>query len=373
MINYDKAREEAGFDWKIGSSVYAFMELAGIELHEYNTNPKAGIEAYNPKYFDMCKEMFGDYLNPVGIATPAVSYGHINFLGVDLVFPPGQGEVNYVHESKSLAKWTKILNDNMSFDKMTKYGQFYLDYREQLRDAYPGQRVNWSMAYEGPMTTAYELRDTDFFYDLYDRPEETHEFLKALSLNIVEYIKFNRRINGYMEFNHDEGAMCDDIASMIPPDKFEEFVLPYWEMYYSGYSSGKRFLHTENHTYKTMKFLEDAKITYFDPSISQKLNPELIRDNCRVPFGWRMGSFHFGDLSADEVRDWVYKAVEDGASKVFTYVSKLMLDESHIEKVKAFHEAAVNSKEMLDKGATRQEVGALVSKNGRKKFWANWP
>ena len=373
MFNYETARKEAGFEWYIGSSVYAFLELAGISLNEFNTNPLAGVEAYSGKYFDMCKEMFGNYLNPVGLATPAVSYGHVNFLGVDLVFPPGEGEVNYVHESKSLREWTKILKNTMTFEKMTESGKFYMDYREKLREAYPEKRVGWSMGYEGPMTTAYELRDMDFFYDIYDNPEETHEFLNALAYNIVEYIKFHRKMNGYPEFNTEEGAMCDDIASLIPPNKFEEFVLPYWEIYYRGTSRGKRHLHTEDHTYKTMKYLEDAGITYFDPSISHKLNPQLIRDNCRVPFGWRMGSFHFGDLSPDDVRDWVYKAVEDGASKVFTHVTKMMLDDAHVKKVNAFHEAAVNAKEMLDKGASRKEVGQLVSKEGREKFWAKWP
>ncbi len=373
MFNYDKAREEAGFDWYIGSSVYAFLELAGISLHEFNTSPSAGIEAYKPKYADACREMFGDYLNPVGIATPAVSYGHIDFLGVELVFPQGEGEVNYVHQKKSLGEWIEILKERMTFDEMTEKGRFYLDYREKLREAYPGKHVNWSMGYEGPMTTAYELRDMNFFYDIYDDPELTHEFLKLLSLNIVEYIKFHRRINGQPEFNYEEGAMCDDIASLIPPDKFEEFVLPYWEIYYRGTSSGRRFIHTEDHTYKTMKYLESAGITYFDPSISHKLNPQLIRDNCRVPFGWRMGAFHFRDLTPDDVKDWVYKAVEDGASKVFTHVTRMMLDEDHIEKVKAFHEAAVNAKQMFDGGATREEIGKLVSKNGRERFWAKWP
>jgi len=372
-VNYETAREEAGLTWSIGSSVYSYLELAGISLSEYNKNPSAGIEAFKPKYFNQVKEMFGDFLTPAGMATPAVSYGHINFLGVPLVFPDGEGEVNYEHQHKSLDEWIEILKNNMEFKEMTPVGKFFIDYREKLREAYPGKQVNWSMGYEGPLTTAYELRDMDVFYDLYDNPEKLHEFLTLVTLNIVEYMKFYRRINGQPEFNPDEGAMCDDIASLIPPDKFEDFVLPYWEMYYRGYSSGKRFMHTEDHTYKTMKYLEKAKITFFDPSISHKLNPILIRDNCRVPFGWRMGSFHFRDLSPQDVRDWVYKAVEDGANKVFTHVTKLMHDAATIPKVKAFHEAAVNAKEMFDAGATRDEIGKLVTAEGRKKFWDKWP
>ena len=372
-FDYSTAREDAGFNWYIGSSAYACMELAGISLSEYNRNPLAGIKVHKEKYFNQLTEMFGDYLNPIGLATPAVSYGHINFLGVDLVFPDGEGEVNYVHEKRSLDDLIIILKDNMEFNDMTSYGQFFLDYREQLKKAYPGKRVSWSMGYEGPLTTAYELRDMDIFYDLYDNPAKTHEFLKLLTLNTIEYIKFHHRINGIPEFNENEGAMCDDIASLIPPDKFEEFVLPYWELYYTGTSKGRRHMHTEDHTYKTMPYLEKAGITYFDPSISHKLNPQLIRDNCRVPFGWRMGSFHFASLSPQEISDWVYKAVEDGVSKVFTHVTKLMLDQSHIKKVKAFHEAAVNAKKMFDTGASREDIGKLVTAEGRKKFWDKWP
>jgi len=372
-VNYETAREKAGLTWSISSSPYSYMELAGISLSEYNKNPLAGVEVYNIKYFDQVREMFGDFLTPAATGTPSVSYGHINFLGVPLVFPDGAGEVNYEHQHKSLGEWINILKNNMEFKEMTPDGQFFLDYRSKLQEAYPDRKVNWNMGYEGPMTTAYELRDMEVFYDLFDDPEKLHEYFRLVSLNIVEYIKLHRRINGLPEFNPNEGAMCDDIASLIPADKFEEFVLPYWEVYYTGTSAGKRFIHTEDHTYRTMKFLEDAKITYFDPSISHKLNPVMIRDNCRVPFGWRLGSFHFTDLSPQDVRDWVYKAVEDGANKVFTHVTKLMHDDATIAKVKAFHEAVVNAKDMFDSGASRDEIGKLVTPKGRKKFWDNWP
>ncbi len=372
-VNYETARDEMGLTWSIGTSVYSYLEIAGISLSEYNKNPLAGIESFRPRHFGQLREMFGNYLSPAGMTTPAVSYGHINFLGVPLVFPDGEGEVNYEHQHKSLDEWIKILKNTMTFNKMTADGQFFLDYRKKLQEAYPDNNVNWSMGYEGPLTTAYELRDMNIFYDLFDDPKKLHEFLRMLTLNTVEYIKFYRRINGLQEFNSKEGAMCDDIASLIPPDKFEEFVLPYWEMYYEGTSAGKRFLHTEDHTYKTMRFLEQAKITFFDPSISHKLNPILIRDNCRVPFGWRMGSFHYSDLSPRDVRDWVYKAVEDGANKVFTHVTRLMHDDATVLKVKAFHEAATNAKSMFDAGATRKEIGKLVTSEGRKKFWDKWP
>jgi len=51
----------------------------------------------------------------------------------------------------------------------------------------------------------------------------------------------------------------------------------------------------------------------------------------------------------------------------------LVLDPDTVAKVKAFKEAASNAKDMLDKGVSREEIGKLVSAEGRKKFWAQWP
>ena len=371
--NYETARKEAGFEWNIGTAVYAYIDLAGISLHEYNTNPSAGVEVFKEKYSDRVSEMFGDYVVKCGTMTPPVSYGHINFLNVPLIFPAGEGEVNYEHQHKSLDEWINIFRNNMEFRDMTEEGQFFIEYRKKLQEAYPDRHIHWAMGYEGPLTTAYELRDTDFFYDMNDNPKKTNEFLKYLTLNMIEYAKFSHKVNGTPEFNTEGHGMADDIASMIPPERFEELVVPYWNMFYSSMTSGKRHIHTEDHKYKSLKFFEKVNINTYDPGISHHLNPQQIRDNNRVPFFWRMGGFHFRDLMPDEVRDWVYKAVEDGTNKVFTYISKQMLDDDHIQKVKAFHEAAVNAKNMFDAGATRKEIGKLVSAEGRNKFWDKWP
>jgi len=372
-VNYETARKEAGFTWDVKVYIYSLMSLADITLNELNESPTAGIEIYKDKYFNQMKEMFGDYVIRPNTSTPPVSYGHINFIGVPLVFPKHEGEVNYEHQHKSLDEWIKILKNNVEFKEMTKEGQFFLSYKEKLQQAYPDRNIYWNMSYEGPITTAYELMDTEFFYGLFDDIEKTKEFLHILTLNTVEYTKFHHRVNNIVEFNKEGHGICDDIASMISPDMFEEIVLPYWDMYFNGVTSGKRHIHTEDHTYKTMKFFEQVNINTFDPSISPKLNPQLIRDNNRVPFFWRLGSFHYNDLSVQDVKDWVYKAVEDGASNVFTGITHIMLDPDTVAKVKAFKEAASNAKDMLDKGISREEIGKLVSTEGKKKFWAHWP
>ncbi len=372
-VNYETAREEAGFTWNVKVYIYSLMGLADIKLNEYNENPSAGIEIFKDKYFNQIKEIFGDYVIRPQTMTPPVSYGNINYLGVPLVFPKSEGEVNYEHQHKTIDEWIEILKNKTEFKEMTKEGQIFLEYKEKLQEAYPDRNIYWNMSYEGPITSAYELLDTEFFYGLFDEPEKIKEFLGLLTNSIVEYTKFHHRVNGIPEFNEEGHGICDDIASMISPEMFEEIVLPYWDMYFRGVTFGKRHIHTEDHSYKTMRFLEKININSFDPSISPKLNPQLIRDNSRVPFYWRLGSFHYAELSIQDVKDWVYKAVEDGASNVFTGITHIMLDSDTVAKVKAFQEAAANAKSMFDAGAGREEIGELVSTEGRKKFWDKWP
>ena len=118
---------------------------------------------------------------------------------------------------------------------------------------------------------------------------------------------------------------------------------------------------------------KDIGLVRFDPSISPKLNPKIINEKCRVPFGWRLGNFHYPNLSCQEVEDFVFQAVYDGASYVFTYVADAMCNEETVKKVHSFIKAAKATEQMLPKGATREQIGECVSEAGRKKFWDHWP
>ena len=167
--------------------------------------------------------------------------------------------------------------------------------------------------------------------------------------------------------------MCDDLASMVPPRLFGELVIPYWELFYQARTTGRRSAHVEDLRPAQLPFLEEIGLSSFDPSISPKLNPRLIVENCRVPFGWRLGSFHYLTMTCQDVRDWVFQAVADGASSVFTHVEALMCRDENVPKITAFIEAAGRAKEMFGNGASRTEVGALVSAEGRRRFWDHWP
>jgi hypothetical protein len=250
---------------------------------------------------------------------------------------------------------------------------FYIEFREKLRAAFPGEAVGLSYGAEGPLTSAYELRGDAFFLDPFDEPEKTKEFLRLLTSSILDFHAFRCRLDGREPMNPNSAGMCDDIASMLPPRLWDEFVLPYWEQYYSGMTTGTRSAHVENLKPDQLPFLEDIGLCFYDPSISPDLDPKVIAARCRVPFLWRLGSFHYRTMSCQDVRDFVFQAVSDGASQVCTYVAEDTCDTATVAKVHAFIQAGKEVRQALENGGTRADIAAWVSPEGRKRFWTFWP
>ncbi len=251
---------------------------------------------------------------------------------------------------------------------------FYVDYRERLKAAFHGEPVGFAFGFEGPVTTAWELRGHGFFTDVFDATEQQmEEFLGLVTDSIVEFNRFRCELDHTPSINPSKGGLCDDIASMIPPDLWGKMVLPFWERYYRGITTGNRHAHVEDLRPAQLPFLEQAGIFRYDPSISPKLNPRVILAASRVPFAWRLGSFHYPALSVQDVADFVFQAVADGASSVFTMVEGEMCNQETVPKVRAFMAAAEEADRMLEGGESRAAVGGLVSPPGRVRFWDNWP
>jgi hypothetical protein len=367
---YDRLRESRGFSWSVSATYLALLDITGIPIREYNTRPEAGIELFRRGRAAL-REMYGQELGLPGPMTPPISYGHVNALGLELVFPEG-GEVNYVRSRRSLEEWCGILERSTDYAHAGMIGTFQA-YQAELAAAFPGEKVSLHWGYEGPMTTAYELRDMAVFTDAADRPELFRRFLELASRSIVDFARFMRRLQGEPEVNPVSSGLCDDVASMFGPPMWRSFVLPSWEMYYSGLTTGTRSVHVEDLRPDQLRFLEEAGVSSYDPSISAKINPRLIASATRVPFGWRLANFHYPGLTETEVREWVFQAVADGASQVFTYVCAGMCTPPMVRKVQAFSEACRESKRMLQSGASRADVGKNVSPSGRARFWARWP
>ena len=368
--DYPGLRERSGFSWHVSATYLALLDITGIPIRDFNVRPEAGIELFRRGRSSL-REMYGSELGLPGLMTPPISYGHVNALGVDLLFPEG-GEVNYVRSRLSLEEWCKVLARTTDYT-CAGLVKVFQAYQQRMERAFPGEKVSLSWGYEGPMTTAYELRDMAVFTDAADQPELFGRFLDLATKSIVDFARFMRRLRGEPEMNPVSSGLCDDVASMFGPDMWRSFVLPSWETYYTGLTTGTRGVHVEDLRPNQLRFLEDAAISNYDPSISARITPKVIASATRVPFGWRLANFHYAGLTETEVKEWVFQAVADGASQVFSYVCAGMCTQPMLRKVQAFTEACRESKRMLDSGATRADVGGNVSPAGRARFWARWP
>lgn len=364
--DYNTARREAGFSRQARGGCEALPALAGIPIREFNLNPQAAIDAYR-RGWPLHRELFGPDVTLPGLSTPPISYGHVNGLGAELIFPEG-GAVGHTHIYASLAEGRAALKQPVDFSR-AGLAPFYLDFRRKLQEAFPDQSVQFGYGLEGPITTAWELRGEGLFTDFYDDPEKTRQFLSLTTASILEFYRFRCRVDGIPAGNPNGCGMADDIASMVPPALFEEFVLPYWEEYFSGQTTGKRSAHIEDLRTEQLPFLETIGLSHYDPSISPKLTPALIAAHCRVPFVWRLGGFHYWALTEREVEDVVYRAAAEGASGVSTTTEPCMCNEATARKVKAFVHAAKETQRLLAEGISREAIGQKVSVSGRLKLW----
>ena len=368
--NYETLRQTGTFGWSVGGTYLAYLKLSGVPIRDFFLQPEACIEVYRTGR-PRVRELFGPDVGVGAPATPPVSYGHPNGLGAELYFP-ADGEVAVQHVFRdSLDEAIAGLKRPVDFER-AGMAPFYLQFRETLQKAFPDEKVGFTYGLEGPITTAYEVRGDAFFLDPFDQPEKTAEFLRLLTASIVDFHAFSCRVGGRAAMDPKGVGLCDDVAAMIPPHMWERFVLPYWERYFSGMTTGKRSAHVEDLRPAHLKHLETIGLWSYDPSISRHVNPKIITRECRVPFGWRLGSFHYRNMDCGDVRDFVFQAVADGAGSVFSGLEGSMCEAPTVAKVKAFIAAAKEVKALLGKGCPRAEVGTYVSERGRRKFWDTW-
>jgi len=368
--DYKKLREQKKFNWYVAIGGSSLWTLTGIPVKDFYTNPNACIEAYR-KGRHLLRELFGPDVGPAPVSTPMIKYGHLNTLGAQLTFPQ-EGEPHHKFAFESAEQGIKHLQREVDF-ATAGMTPFYLDFYEKMQHAFPDERVYFGWQWEGPITTTWGLLGESFMYDLFDRPDTVRRLLKLAAASIVEFCRFFCKVENtaVLDSEPDHGKLCDDIAAMIPARMWENFVLPYWDMYYNGPAPG-RIVHCEDMNAEQLQFLESISIIDYDPGISPKLSPKIINAATPVPFGWRLAGFGYSSMSCRDVEDFVYQAVADGASYVFTFIEAVMCNEITAEKVQAFITTAREVQKLLNEGATRKEIGRRVSAHGRENFWGRW-
>ena len=289
------------------------------------------------------KEDIGEVCPLRAPTPPPISYGHLICLGAPVKFPE-DGEPNISPFASSIDEAIEIMNKKkgMDFTKNELF-QYYLELWHYLKPLFPETDMPFSgFGDQGPVTSAVLMRGQDFLLDIYDEPEKSKEFLLLMANSIVEYSKLLRRINNREEIQN-YGGLCDDFASLIPPDLWPVFVTPAINRHYEGLSTpgARRSLHVEGLVYKHLPHLKDLSISHFQPSVSPALTLENIKAKLdpNITFDWLLYAYHVTEMTDEEIQKWVDNTVEAGITNIRTQVGAYAVQAGKLGRIKAFHRA----------------------------------
>lgn len=359
------------FDAFVFASGETLGYLCSVTLHDQFLSPDASIQAYR-NGVPVIEELFDGVDIIVPISTPIIKYGHLNSLGVPLLFPETGQVALDMKQGLSLESVLELLGKPHDFK--SGLTSFQIDYLEAMRKAFPGKRVHWGWQWEGPVTTLWGLTGNDCMYGVYDDPELFEQCMEAIVSSLIEYAKFYCRIDGTSVLDPfpDHGRICDDIAAMFSPDIWKEFVLPYWKRYWREAPVPEIKLHCEDMKEKHLRLLDGLSITDYDPGISPYINPEIIRKSTSTPFCWRLGSFLYPQMSEDQCYDFAVQAAIDGACYTFTAIEPMMCEAGIVKKIKSYYKGAQDVRKALLNGCSRLGLKKLLHCAYPEGYWETW-
>jgi len=338
------------FSWYVRGGYLSYTYLTGLKLDQiYKDYPACA------KAFKVGRKRVKEVLGPEVIVVPPtcapILYGHIICLGVPVTFPE-DSEPGVRPIYKSIDERISALKKEVDFSKNYLFKHYYGMW-QYLKKEFPGESVSFSgFGWEGPITTAVLLSGIDFYMDILDFPEKAKEFLSLTTESIIKFVHFIKKINNEPPVSPISAGLCDDLSSLISPSLWDEFVIPYWEKYYRGLTTGKRNIHVENLNPEHLPFLEKTNISHYDPFVSPALSPKIVKDIVKIPFVWRLLSFDLRDMSKNETREWVYKVFEEWAEAVSYIFEKTSCMDNNPEKVSVFIETFKEIEKGVKNGKT---------------------
>ena len=308
--------------------------LAGIKINEFYLNPESCVLAFHRGRSKLA-EIFHESVSDPGVHCPHNSYGHVSSLGCKIVFP--ENSEPYAKPTfANLDEGISALERKVDFASNPLFAH-HLKMYNHLRNVFKDEEIAFSgFGYEGPVTTAGLLRGQSFFTDIHREPEKAREFLKLVTTSVVTFVHFLREADGGEKVNPNSGGLCDDHASFIPPSMWPKFVLPYWDQYYNCITTGKRNLHCENLSPPHLKYLAQAGISHYEPSVSPRLNPQTIKELISIPFSWLLSPFKATSMTKEEVRGWVIEVAGSGVNHIWLEVDKFLCEGNGPDRVAAF-------------------------------------
>lgn len=340
--------------WAGYSPYHIYAYFADVSAREYFNNPRAIAHAYRVGS-EKIKAYFGDLLPVLGPHPFPFSYGHLVCLGGEYEMPENT-EPNVHPFAGSADEAIRILKEKKGMD----FGshplvRHYVDLNDALRRELPGMEIPFYGPHpQGPFTSAMLMRGVDFIYDIVDEPDKAEELLSLMTDSIIEYRRFLAQMNG-LPFPDPDGsgihdgmpprypfgpALMDDFAAQASPDMWPRFVIPFWNRIYESATTGPhRFLHCEDMKPPHLQYLQDAKITYYQPSVSNHLTVDIIKAHTDVKIDWLLYSFRIVDMTDSEIQEWVDQTVEAGVRVIRTQFGPHTHRKGKMDRILAFFKA----------------------------------
>ncbi len=285
-------------------------KYAGIKLSQLHFDPDVIIFAYRKAT---------EIANMIAIKPPVphlagFGYPHVASLGCEIIFPEDS-------EPKPLP----ILKSPQDIDKLSEPEDYLaapliqkrLKALEELLEKEPEAIKTIGHLYEGPITTAVLLMGESFLTLPYDDPERAHKLLDFCAKSAVNYANTIRKRLG-IPIEHGPVGIPDDFAGMFPPSMFEEFVLPYWDILYSGMKATNRYLHSELLRIDHLPLLKKVRINVYDPSANQYLTPEILQKHCPCKFTLLIKEWEIDTLSIEELEN-LYERYASSGPEVISF------------------------------------------------------
>lgn len=291
---------------------------------------------------EQIEDRFRGKIAPRTPGAAPLSYGHLVCLGGTVRFPE-DAEPNLVPFAEDLEEGIVRLQECRDMDfSDTEIFRHYKAVNEYLQSEFPDQQISVvsGLGVEGVITSAELMRGQDFFCDLLEEGETAHRFLWLLNESIIRFVQFRNMCDAQPAINPVGGSLADDFASMISPSLWPEYVIPYWNTYFENTTSGiNRFLHCENTCPEQLRYLKDAGITMYQPSVAQRLTLDNVRANTDVPFDWLLYAYRVTEMSDTQIQKWVDSAVEAGVIRIRTQFGKYAWSTGKIDRIEAFGRA----------------------------------
>lgn len=332
--------------WHVDVIYDTLCHLARVPLRDFFLDEEACVAAWREGRREL-DSVYGGSVAPPPITCPHLSYGHAGCLGARLEFPE-DSEPWVAPLYADLESGLQDLGRARDFPSHPLFRR-YLRCREALRRAFPGEIGRLAgLGWEGPVTTAVLLRGPGFLVEALERPDAARRFLEAVTVSIVSFAHAVRDVDGLPPVDPAGSGMADDAASFLPPRLWPELVLPAWEGYYRGLTTGRRTIHIEGMDASHLPFLRGARIVHLEPCVSPRLRvTDLVAAG--VPFRWLLPSFELRNLDRGGIARWVGASVRDGARELHTELSAFMLREGRGDRIPAFLDACA---------ATAERIGA---------------